>query len=236
MTVVDSDEHPRADTTADARQASPAFKPEGSVTAGNASGINDGAAAVVVMTPTKAREMGLKPLATVEGYASVAVEPRIMGIGPIPAVKKALERPGSASEDIDLFEVNEAFAAQSLAVRGPRPRPARSVNPNGGAIASATRSAPAARASSSRCSTRCSAASSIAAWPRCASAAAPGAPPPSGAPRPTAAAPPPGERAPRGGGGGARPPRPPRDTAGGAPFPKGEGRWTEGCRMIFSLW
>jgi acetyl-CoA C-acetyltransferase len=133
---VDTDEYPRAGTTVDTLAGlRPAFKKDGSVTAGNASGINDGAAAVVVTTAGKAREAGMAPLAEIVSYASTGVDPALMGIGPIPAVRKALERAGLTIGDIDLFELNEAFAAQSLAViRELGVDPAK-VNVNGGAIA-----------------------------------------------------------------------------------------------------
>jgi acetyl-CoA C-acetyltransferase len=135
--VVDSDEAPRPGTSLEAlAKLRTAFRREGgTVTAGNASGINDGAAAVVVMSAQRARAEGLTPLGTVESHASVGVEPAIMGIGPVPAVRKALARAGLQLDDIDLFELNEAFAAQSLAViRELGLDPAR-VNPHGGAIA-----------------------------------------------------------------------------------------------------
>jgi acetyl-CoA C-acetyltransferase len=133
---VETDEYPRAGTTVDTLAGlRPAFKKDGSVTAGNASGINDGAAAVVVTTAGKAREAGISPLAEIVSYASTGVDPALMGIGPIPAVRKALERAGLTIGDIDLFELNEAFAAQSLAViRELGVDPAK-VNVNGGAIA-----------------------------------------------------------------------------------------------------
>src|SRR5207248_4743832 len=114
----------------------PAFRREnGTVTAGNASGINDGAAAVVVMSASTAAERGLEPLGTVESYASVGVEPKIMGIGPVPAATKALRKAGLELEDIDLFELNEAFAAQSLAVLRELEIESERINPHGGAIA-----------------------------------------------------------------------------------------------------
>ena len=133
---LDTDEYPRAGTTVETLAAlKPAFKPDGSVTAGNASGINDGAAAVVVATAEKARLAGVSPLAEIVSYACTGVDPGIMGIGPISAVRKALERAGLKIDAIDLFELNEAFAAQSLAVvRELGVDPAR-VNVNGGAIA-----------------------------------------------------------------------------------------------------
>jgi len=130
------DEYPRAGSTAEKLAAlKPAFKKDGSVTAGNASGINDGAAATVVVTGDKARKLGTRPLARILAYVSTGVDPKIMGIGPVPAVRKVLDRAGLTLEDIDLFELNEAFAAQSVAVvRELRIDPAK-VNVNGGAIA-----------------------------------------------------------------------------------------------------
>jgi acetyl-CoA C-acetyltransferase len=135
-TVVDGDEYPRPGTTAESlSKLKPAFKKDGTVTAGNASGINDGAAALVVTSDTRARTLGSPPLARIVSYAAAAVDPRVMGIGPVPAVRKALEKASLAPAEIDLFELNEAFAAQSLAVlRELKLDPAR-VNVNGGAIA-----------------------------------------------------------------------------------------------------
>jgi acetyl-CoA C-acetyltransferase len=135
--LVDSDEAPRAGTTADTLgKLRTAFRRDGgTVTAGNASGINDGAAAIVVMSASKANERGLRTFGTVESYASVGVEPRIMGIGPVPAVRKALARAGLQLGDIDLFELNEAFAAQSLAVLRELDIDRARINPHGGAIA-----------------------------------------------------------------------------------------------------
>jgi acetyl-CoA C-acetyltransferase len=135
--MVTKDEHPRPGTTVDAlAQLRPAFRREnGTVTAGNASGVNDGAAVVVVTSARAAKEMGLEPLGTVESYASVGVEPELMGIGPIPAVRQALRRGQLALEDVDLFELNEAFAAQSLAVIKELGIERSRVNPHGGAIA-----------------------------------------------------------------------------------------------------
>jgi acetyl-CoA C-acetyltransferase len=135
--LVESDESPRAGTTPDAlAKLRTAFRRDGgTVTAGNSSGINDGAAAVIVMSERKARELGLRTFGMVESYASVGVEPEIMGIGPVPAVRKALARAGLQLGDIDLFELNEAFAAQSIAVlRELKIDPDR-INPHGGAIA-----------------------------------------------------------------------------------------------------
>jgi len=137
VTLFDTDEHPKAETTVDTlAKLKPAFKKEGgSVTAGNASGLNDGAAACVLMEAGAAARAGLKPLARLVSYAVAGVEPSIMGTGPIPAVKLALKRAGLALADMDVIESNEAFAAQSLGVcRGLDLDPART-NPNGGAIA-----------------------------------------------------------------------------------------------------
>jgi acetyl-CoA C-acetyltransferase len=113
----------------------PAFKKDGTVTAGNASGINDGAAAVVVMSADRAKAMGLAPLAKVKAYASAGVDPSVMGIGPVPATRKALAKAGLTVADIDLIEANEAFASQSLAVGRDLGWDAAKVNVNGGAIA-----------------------------------------------------------------------------------------------------
>jgi acetyl-CoA C-acetyltransferase len=130
------DEYPRAGTTIDKLAAlKPAFKKDGSVTAGNASGINDGAAALVVTTAEKARKVGTPPLARILAYVSTGVDPKIMGIGPIPAVSKVLERAGLQTSQVDLFELNEAFAAQSLAVVRELGLDPDRVNVNGGAIA-----------------------------------------------------------------------------------------------------
>ncbi len=133
---VDTDEYPRPDTTAEKLAAlKPAFAKDGSVTAGNASGVNDGAAALVVTSAAKAQALGVKPLGKVRGYATVGVDPKIMGMGPVPAVRKALERAKVDASQITLFELNEAFAVQALAVtRELGLDPAR-VNVNGGAVA-----------------------------------------------------------------------------------------------------
>jgi acetyl-CoA C-acetyltransferase len=135
--VVDTDEHPRPSSTPEAlAKLRPAFRKEaGTVTAGNASGINDGAAAVIVTSDRKAEELGLHPLGTIESSASVGVEPKIMGIGPVPAVRKALDRAGLHLSEVDVIELNEAFAAQSLAVINELQLEPDRVNPNGGAIA-----------------------------------------------------------------------------------------------------
>jgi len=134
--VVSVDEYPRAGTTVEKLAAlKPAFKKDGTVTAGNASGINDGAAALVVATGDKARKVGRKPLARILAYVSTGVDPKIMGIGPVPAVRKVLDRAGLQTSDIDLFELNEAFAAQSVAVVRELGIDPAKVNVNGGAIA-----------------------------------------------------------------------------------------------------
>jgi acetyl-CoA C-acetyltransferase len=115
--VFDTDEYPKKGSTAEKLAGlRPAFKKDGSVTAGNASGINDGAAALVVMSRKKADELGIKPLVIIKGNASAGVDPSIMGIGPVPAVKKVLEKTSISMEDLELIEANEAFAAQALAV------------------------------------------------------------------------------------------------------------------------
>lgn len=134
--VFDTDEYPRKGTTA-AKLAGlrPAFKKEGSVTAGNSSGINDGAAAIMVMSRKKADELGIKPLAFIRANANAGVNPSIMGIGPVSAVKKALQKAGLSLEDIGLIEANEAFAAQSLAVDRELDLDKSILNVNGGAIA-----------------------------------------------------------------------------------------------------
>jgi acetyl-CoA C-acetyltransferase len=134
--LVDTDEYPRKDTTVEKLAAlKPAFKKDGTVTAGNASGINDGAAALVVTTGKKAQALGRRPLARILAYVSTGVDPKIMGIGPIPAVRKVLERAGLKIGDVDLFELNEAFAAQSVAVTRELGADPAKVNVNGGAIA-----------------------------------------------------------------------------------------------------
>jgi acetyl-CoA C-acetyltransferase len=133
---VDRDEHPRPETTLEGLAAlKPAFRTGGSVTAGNSSGMNDGAAAVVIASEERAAALGVEPLATFAGSASVGVDPRVMGIGPIPAVRKLLERTRVAVADIDLVELNEAFASQSVAVVRELGLDPDRVNVNGGAIA-----------------------------------------------------------------------------------------------------
>ncbi len=134
--VVDTDEHPIIGIERAAFDgAKPAFKKDGKVTALNASGINDGAAAVVVMAAEKAKELGIKPMCTIRSYASAGVDPAIMGIGPVPATRKALEKAGLELDDMDLIEANEAFAAQSLAVGKDLGFDPDKLNVNGGAIA-----------------------------------------------------------------------------------------------------
>jgi 3-oxoadipyl-CoA thiolase len=134
--VVDRDEHPRADTTAEALGAlRAAFRDGGSVTAGNSSGINDGASAVLLVEAERARELGLRPMTRIVSTAVAGVDPAIMGYGPVPATRKALERAGITVEDLDLVELNEAFASQSIACIDDLGLDPAKVNVNGGAIA-----------------------------------------------------------------------------------------------------
>lgn len=135
--IVTTDEYPKVDTSLEKlQQLRPAFLPkEGTVTAGNASGINDGAALLMLMTEEKALELGLTPLVTIESYASAGVAPELMGTGPIPATQKVLKKAGLTISDLDLVESNEAFAAQSLAVLKDLKLNPEIVNVNGGAIA-----------------------------------------------------------------------------------------------------
>ena len=134
--VVDTDEHPKHGTTVEVlAKLRPAFAKDGTVTAGNASGINDGAAAVVLMTAAEAAKRGLTPLARIASWAQAGVDPAFMGTGPIPASRKALEKAGWKAEDLDLIESNEAFAAQSCAVARDLGFDMERVNVNGGAIA-----------------------------------------------------------------------------------------------------
>jgi 3-oxoadipyl-CoA thiolase len=139
VTVVDRDEHPRADTSVEALgKLRPAFKGEpgsGSVTAGNSSGINDGASAVLLIEAERARELGLSPMARVVSTAVAGVDPAIMGVGPVPATRKALERAGLGVDDLDLVELNEAFASQSIVCIDELGLDPARVNVNGGAIA-----------------------------------------------------------------------------------------------------
>jgi acetyl-CoA C-acetyltransferase len=132
----DSDEFIKTGATVDALSAlRPAFDKQGSVTAGNASGINDGAAAVLVMTAERAAQLGLKPLAKIRAFASSGVDPSIMGMGPVPSSRRALEKAGWKPADLDLMEINEAFAAQACAVNKEMGWDTRKINVNGGAIA-----------------------------------------------------------------------------------------------------
>jgi len=134
--VIDTDEHPKHGTTAESlAKLRPAFDKEGTVTAGNASGINDGAAAVVLMSAEDAEARGIEPLARIVSWATCGVDPAIMGTGPIPASRKALEKAGWTVDDLDLVEANEAFAAQALAVNKDLGWDTDKVNVNGGAIA-----------------------------------------------------------------------------------------------------
>jgi acetyl-CoA acetyltransferase family protein len=135
--LVTTDERPRRDTTLESlARLKPAFKKEGgTVTAGNSSGLNDGAAALLLMSAEKARALGLKPMARIQASASAGVEPRIMGVGPVPATQKALQRAGLTVADLGLVELNEAFAVQSLAVLEDLGLDESIVNVNGGAIA-----------------------------------------------------------------------------------------------------
>ena len=133
---VEEDEHPRPDTTLEKlKSLRPAFREGGTVTAGNASGINDGAAALLLATPEKARAYGLKPLGRIVSTAVAGVDPSVMGIGPVPAVRKALKRAGLTIDQVDLVELNEAFAAQSLACMRELGIPEEKCNVNGGSIA-----------------------------------------------------------------------------------------------------
>jgi acetyl-CoA acetyltransferase family protein len=133
---VERDEHPRPDTSAEKLAAlKPSFRDDGSVTAGNSSGLNDGAAALVIASEEKARELGAEPLGAFLGSAVAGVDPRVMGIGPIPAVRKLLARAGIDAADLDLVELNEAFASQSLVVVRELGLDPEKVNVNGGAIA-----------------------------------------------------------------------------------------------------
>lgn len=134
--VFDTDEYVNRKTNAEALAGlRPAFDKAGSVTAGNASGLNDGAAAVVVMSARKAKELGLEPLATIRAFGTSGLDPKTMGMGPVPATKKALERAGWKASDVNLFELNEAFAAQACAVNKALDIDPAKVNVNGGAIA-----------------------------------------------------------------------------------------------------
>lgn len=134
--LVETDEHPRRDITREALAAlRPSFRPDGTVTPGNASGINDGASAVILMKESRAAQLGLTPLARIVSYAWAGVEPDLMGYGPVPSTQKALEKAGLTLADIDLIEVNEAFAAQYLAVEKLLELPRERTNVNGSGIA-----------------------------------------------------------------------------------------------------
>jgi len=135
-TVVDTDEHPKHGTTVEVlAKLRPAFDKNGTVTAGNASGINDGAAAIVLMAAAEAERRGLRPLARIVSWATAGVDPAIMGTGPIPASRMALKKAGWLADDLDLIEANEAFAAQACAVNKDLGWDTAKVNVNGGAIA-----------------------------------------------------------------------------------------------------
>ncbi len=135
VTVVDRDEHPRETSLEALAALRPAFAKNGTVTAGNSSGINDGASALLLVEAERARALGLRPMARVVSTAVAGVHPDVMGIGPVPAIRKALARAGLAVADIDLFEINEAFASQSVACADELGLDLAKVNPNGGAIA-----------------------------------------------------------------------------------------------------
>jgi acetyl-CoA C-acetyltransferase len=133
--VFDTDEHFRRDASMEGMaKLRPVFSRDGTVTAGNASGINDAAAAVLLMERGRAEQLGLKPMARLVGYSHAAVEPKYMGIGPVPAVKKLFEKTGLGVSDMDVLEVNEAFAAQALAVVRDLDLPSDRTNPNGSGI------------------------------------------------------------------------------------------------------
>ena len=135
-TIFDTDEYPKHGSTLEALSGlRPAFNKEGTVTAGNASGINDGAAAVIMMSASKAKELGLTPLARIKAYASAGLDPSIMGMGPVSATRLCLQKAGWTHEDIDLMEINEAFAAQAIAVNKEMGWDTSKINVNGGAIA-----------------------------------------------------------------------------------------------------
>jgi len=134
--VIDTDEHPRTDASLESMaKLRPAFKSDGCVTAGNASGINDGAAAVVLMSAEKARELGIRPLMRLVGRAESGVEPSLMGSGPIPATRKVMEKTGMSADQMDVIELNEAFASVALACSQALGLDTERTNPNGGAVA-----------------------------------------------------------------------------------------------------
>ncbi len=166
--VFDTDEHVRGDVTAEQlAKMRTAFKKDGSVTAGNASGINDGAAAVVLASGDAVKAQGLKPMARIVAYGHAGVEPATMGLGPVPATRAALARAGMKVSQLDVIESNEAFAAQACAVARELDFDPARLNPNGSGI-----SAPPAPSWPPRWCTSCSAPAAATAWPRCASAAA----------------------------------------------------------------
>jgi len=135
-TIFDSDEYPKHGSTLEALSSlRPAFNKEGTVTAGNASGLNDGAAAVIMMSASKAKELGLTPLARIKAYASAGLDPSIMGMGPVSATQLCLKKAGWTHQDVDLMEINEAFAAQAIAVNKEMGWDTSKINVNGGAIA-----------------------------------------------------------------------------------------------------
>jgi acetyl-CoA C-acetyltransferase len=135
VAIVDRDEHPRADATVEGlARLRPAFRKDGTVTAGNASGINDGAAAVLLMEGRAAQQARLRPMARLLSYGVAGVDPKIMGIGPVPACQTALEKAGLTPGDMDVIESNEAFAVQALAVSADLRLDPRKTNPNGGAV------------------------------------------------------------------------------------------------------
>jgi acetyl-CoA C-acetyltransferase len=134
--VFDTDEYPKHGSTLESLSSlRPAFNKEGTVTAGNASGLNDGAAAVIMMSASKAKELGLKPMARIKAYSSAGLDPTIMGMGPVSATKLCLQKAGWKHEDVDLMEINEAFAAQAIAVNNEMGWDTSKINVNGGAIA-----------------------------------------------------------------------------------------------------
>ncbi len=136
MVVFDADEYIKHGTTLESLTAlRPAFSKDGSVTAGNASGLNDGAAAVMLMSATQAKQLGLTPLARIKAYAATGLDPAIMGVGPITAAQLCLKKAGWTHQDLDLMEINEAFAAQALAVNQEMGWDVSKINVNGGAIA-----------------------------------------------------------------------------------------------------
>jgi acetyl-CoA C-acetyltransferase len=135
-TVFDTDEYPKHGATLEGLASlRPAFNKEGSVTAGNASGLNDGAAAVIMMSASKAQQLGLTPIARIKAYSLAGLDPTIMGMGPVPAARMCLEKAGWRHEDVDLMEINEAFAAQAVAVNKQMGWDTSKINVNGGAIA-----------------------------------------------------------------------------------------------------